>query len=338
MLKELVGKTVLVRTYSAGVHFGILDKYETAGSEYSVKLTDAIRVYSWAGANSLSQLAAEGTKNTSTELSVKVPSIYLKAIEVIEMTDLSVERLNKSLPGDMIDLSTYLIEDVDRYEKAFRYLKTEYQSNKLRFEKRFLEPLSTYLQMYDVENWKDIIKLYSDGWDMVEPYNYEQAFKIADEGFRAKVFSVIDVPEMIRNLGSERIETNGIELNNKTYNMVTGEFENIEMTQVYELHKVNGEKLGVNDNIYAIKCWCTSTDQEHWIWTDKRPDGKDTALSAIAATCMVYKPMLGKIKHIIRQGDVFIFEMTEKVAINEDKDEVVPLDKETYFKLLKSQS
>lgn len=95
MLEELIGKWVLIRTYSAGVHYGVLEKYEDHGSEYSVKLTGAIRVYSWAGANSLSQLAAEGTKNTSTELSVSVPSIYLKAIEVIEMTEQSVNALDK---------------------------------------------------------------------------------------------------------------------------------------------------------------------------------------------------------------------------------------------------
>ena len=149
---------------------------------------------------------------------------------------------------------------------------------------------------------------------------------------------MIDVPEMINNLGSERISTEGIDLVNKTYNIKTGEFEDVDMTQIYELHRVNGSKLGVNQDIYAIKCWCTSTDQEHWLWTESRPSGNDVALKAIASTCMVYKPMLGKIKHIIRQGDVFLFEMTEKVVLNEDKDEVVPLDKDTYFKLLKSQS
>lgn len=97
MLQELVKKPVMIRTYSAGVHYGTLDKYETDGSEYSVKLTNSTRVYSWTGANSLSQLALEGSKKTDSKLSVKVPSIYLKAIEVIEMTPTAVENLD-SIP------------------------------------------------------------------------------------------------------------------------------------------------------------------------------------------------------------------------------------------------
>lgn len=95
MVKSLIGKKVMIRTYSAGVHYGVLDSYEMGGDSYSVKLTNAVRVYSWSGACSLSQLATEGTLNENTNLSVKVPSIFLKAIEIIEMTDLAIKRLNK---------------------------------------------------------------------------------------------------------------------------------------------------------------------------------------------------------------------------------------------------
>jgi len=93
MLTELLGKPVMIRTYSAGVHFGTLAKFETAGSEYSVKLTDANRIYSWSGACSLSQLSLEGSKDQESKISVQVPSIYLKAIEVIEMTEFALENL-----------------------------------------------------------------------------------------------------------------------------------------------------------------------------------------------------------------------------------------------------
>lgn len=95
MLTELIGRPVMIRTYSAGVHFGILNKFENGKSEYEVKLINAIRVYSWTGANSLSQLASEGSKLTTSKLSVQVPSIYLKAIEVIEMTEVAFKNLQK---------------------------------------------------------------------------------------------------------------------------------------------------------------------------------------------------------------------------------------------------
>jgi len=94
MVKDLLNKTVMIRTYSAGVHYGILEKCENGEDSYNVKLKDATRVYSWSGAYSLSQLAVEGTLNDNTNLSVKVPSILLKAIEIIEMTPLAIDRLS----------------------------------------------------------------------------------------------------------------------------------------------------------------------------------------------------------------------------------------------------
>lgn len=245
--------------------------------------------------------------------------------------------LKQYQPGDMIDLETLLIEDIPRYELCGRYLRTQFQDNEMRFTKRFMEPLGNYLSMYDVKNRDDILKFYQWLWDNMRSYTYKEAFELSDAVFRAKVFSVIDVPSMVKELGHKRINTDGIELTNRVFNIVTGEFEDEPMSQVYEIHKVDGAKLEIDDDLYAIKCWCTSTDQEHWLWTDRISNGENIALKAIASTCMIYKPMLGKIKHIIRQGDVFIFEMTEEVEITEE-DEVVTLPYEEYFKLLKSQS
>ena len=94
MFIELLNKPVMIRTYSAGVHYGILEKCENAnGGFYSVKLSNARRIYSWAGACSISQLATEGTLDNSTKISVEVPSIYLQAIEIIEMTNTGFKRL-----------------------------------------------------------------------------------------------------------------------------------------------------------------------------------------------------------------------------------------------------
>lgn len=70
---------VLVRTYSAGVHFGTLAKRE--GRE--VTLSGARRLWSWAGANTLNEVALRGVGDGS-RVSEPVPSILLlEAIEVI---------------------------------------------------------------------------------------------------------------------------------------------------------------------------------------------------------------------------------------------------------------
>ena len=78
-----VGPEVLVRTYSAGVHIGTLIKRE--GKE--VTLNNARRLWSWAGAFTLSAVATEGVSRKSSRISKPVSEIILtEAIEIIPVT------------------------------------------------------------------------------------------------------------------------------------------------------------------------------------------------------------------------------------------------------------
>ena len=74
-------KFVIVRTYSAGVHFGTLASRK--GKE--VVLKNARRAWYWKGAASLSQMAASGVNcPNDCKFSVPVSEILLtEAIEVI---------------------------------------------------------------------------------------------------------------------------------------------------------------------------------------------------------------------------------------------------------------
>jgi hypothetical protein len=84
--KSLDGLTfVIVRTYSAGVHAGYLK--ERNGKE--VTLINSIRIWKWAGAATLSQLAMEGTKDPKNcKFPQAVSSITLtEAIEIIPCTE-----------------------------------------------------------------------------------------------------------------------------------------------------------------------------------------------------------------------------------------------------------
>lgn len=75
---------VIVRTYSAGVFAGTLESRN--GRE--VTLTDARRIWYWAGAASLSQLAVSGTsKPKQCKFPVKVARVeLLEAIEILDVT------------------------------------------------------------------------------------------------------------------------------------------------------------------------------------------------------------------------------------------------------------
>lgn len=86
MIKLKQGTRVLIRTYSAGVHFGTL--IERDGQE--VHLKEARRLWSWQGALSLSEIAKAGIKIKDSKISVPVEEIILtQAIEIIPISTTS---------------------------------------------------------------------------------------------------------------------------------------------------------------------------------------------------------------------------------------------------------
>ena len=82
---------VLIRTFSAGVHFGKL----MAQNGKEVVLSNSRRVYYWDGACSLSQMAVDGvSKPDNCKFSVIVPEITLtEAIEIIPITEKAFNNL-----------------------------------------------------------------------------------------------------------------------------------------------------------------------------------------------------------------------------------------------------
>jgi hypothetical protein len=81
---------VMVRTYSAGVHFGYLKRRD--GKE--VELVNSRRVWYWSGACSLSQLATEGSKSIDEcKIAVPIDIVLTEAIEIIPMSADAVKNL-----------------------------------------------------------------------------------------------------------------------------------------------------------------------------------------------------------------------------------------------------
>ena len=84
----MIGKTCIVRTYSAGVFLGTIK--ERNGKE--VLLENARRIWYWDGAATLSQLANEGTKKPENcKFPAPVSELLLtEAIEVIPATEAAI--------------------------------------------------------------------------------------------------------------------------------------------------------------------------------------------------------------------------------------------------------
>lgn len=92
-----IGKKVIIRTYSAGVHYGTL----SAKNGKEVILKDAIRIWYWDGAFTLSKLAMDGTsKPNECKFSVPVDKIYLEMIEIIPCTEKAQKSIESVKPHE----------------------------------------------------------------------------------------------------------------------------------------------------------------------------------------------------------------------------------------------
>ena len=88
-------KFFIIRTHSAGVWFGQVKEVEAS----IAVITNARRLWQWAGAASLSQLAIEGVKNPSgckfTMTITDEEGVYLpQVIEILPCTPEAVENIN----------------------------------------------------------------------------------------------------------------------------------------------------------------------------------------------------------------------------------------------------
>lgn len=81
-MTDTIAKPVIVRTYSAGVHFGYLVRRD--GKE--VELEKSRRIWRWYGANSCSGLATTGLDVKKSTVADPVNIILTEAIEIIDCT------------------------------------------------------------------------------------------------------------------------------------------------------------------------------------------------------------------------------------------------------------
>lgn len=88
-MNAMIGKKVIVRTHSAGVHFGTL----AAKDGKEVVLKNARRIWYWEGAFTLSAVAVSGVGRGS-KLSVLTQEILLtEAIEIIPCSEAAADNL-----------------------------------------------------------------------------------------------------------------------------------------------------------------------------------------------------------------------------------------------------
>jgi hypothetical protein len=91
--KKPAKKPVLVRTYSAGVHFGYLASRR--GKE--VRLVRSRRIWRWFGAWTLSEVATTGLDPSKSKVGAEVSITLTEAVEIIDCTPEAVASIEGAL-------------------------------------------------------------------------------------------------------------------------------------------------------------------------------------------------------------------------------------------------
>lgn len=93
-LNKMIGKKVIIRTYSAGNWFGTLD--QKSGNE--VIIINARRLWYWHAAVSisLSAVAIHGIKHDKSKIVEPLESVWLEAIEIIPCTATAIKSIEEA--------------------------------------------------------------------------------------------------------------------------------------------------------------------------------------------------------------------------------------------------
>ena len=93
-LNKFIGEKVIIRTYSAGVWFGVLA--EKSGNE--VVLKNARRMWRWFAKKgiSLSECSVHGIDHSKSQVCESVDTLWLEAIEIIPCTPDAIKSLESA--------------------------------------------------------------------------------------------------------------------------------------------------------------------------------------------------------------------------------------------------
>lgn len=228
---------------------------------------------------------------------------------------------------------------------ALRLWKTKYQDDYRDFQKEVIVH----------ESLKDFDLFVQECWDTIKPVTVEEALQVANTEERRTYFDAIGIEKLFKGLEPELLDKQVLKKKRQRwddeFNEYTHEFED-----VYELYEIEGSKLYALDRwgnppnpIYAVRCWCTTTNREYWLyvpreaalgttwWNRDSEDNKADAIRAIAWTVRIDVP-IGDVEKIYRQGDIIVAKIKTGVDSTTTSALSYHLSKEQYLSLMYSET
>lgn len=210
-----------------------------------------------------------------------------------------------------------------------------------------------YKDVCDHPSMDELKEYVTEMWDTIEEVNATQAFQQQNVEKRRAFFDAIGVAKLMSEIKPTLLDKQTIAKKRMGWDDDNKEVEKI-FNDVYELYLVPRDKLyaGVNDrwfrgydDAYVVRCWCTTTNREYWIFTDGRQftthrynsllgryeQTKPDAIQAIAWTIRIN---VSDPERIYRQGDIIVV----KHSNNSKTVEPYHLNRDQYLQLMYSET
>lgn len=227
--------------------------------------------------------------------------------------------------------------------EAMQLWKTKYRDDIRDFHKEVCNHPS-------MDELKDYV---TEMWDTIQEIDATKAFQVQNVEKRRAFFDAIGVAKLMDTIQPTLLDRQVITKKRTDWDDDNNEVEKV-FEDVYELYLVPKEKLyaGIedrwfagNEDAYVVRCWCTTTNREYWIFTDRRQfnshyynsetgkyeQKKADAIQGIAWTIRIN---VSNPERIYRQGDIIVV----KHSLESKEVEPYHLTKDQYLQLMYSET
>ena len=199
---------------------------------------------------------------------------------------------------------------------------------------------------------KDFGDFMEEIWDSVEKITAGEAFKQKNAEMRRIYFDAIGVVELFKSVEPKLLDKKVIKKKRTRWDNNNDPYEYL-FEDVYELYAVDPAKLyegtdqqrsffGGNRMYIAVRCWCTTTNREYWIYVPEEAALKDgyrvwsdhkhyDVIKAIAWTIRID---IKNPERIYRQGDIIV----AKEGKDSTKVDPYHIDANDYLSLMYSET
>jgi len=244
---------------------------------------------------------------------------------------------------------TYIVNNRSGFDltTALRLWKAKYADDYRDFQKDVITH----------ESLKDFDAFVQECWDSVVPVTVEEALQLENTEERRTYFDAIGIEKLFKSLDPKLLDKQTIKKSRTRWDDEFKEYTH-EFEDIYELYEIEATKMFKTDrwgnpptqHIYAVRCWCTTTNREYWLYvpreaalgrqwwsSDEARENKPDAIRAIAWTVRVDVPE-ENVERIYRQGDIIVAKIKTSAKATETTMSPYHLSKEQYLSLMYSET